>query len=71
MLHIVTTPQQLFELKNKQEKTSHIYLNVFFDALYIHKTGHTYTRLTFVISVVDNEFSSKYRCIYRAYDYDK
>ncbi len=30
---------------------------------YIHTTGHTYTRLTFVVSLVNNEFSSKYYCV--------
>ncbi len=28
-----------------------------------HTTEHTYTRLTFVVSLVDNEFSSKYCCV--------
>ncbi len=28
-----------------------------------HTTEHTYARLTFVVSLVDNEFSSKYYCV--------
>ncbi len=37
------------------------YLHVFFaiNPKYYHTTEHTYTRLTFVVSLVDNEFSSK------------
>ncbi len=57
---------QLFESKKatkKQNKSS--YLNIFFcdilicNTQYFHTTEHTYTRLTFVISPVGNEFSSK------------
>ncbi len=52
---------QVFELEKKIK--SH-YLNVFFDSSsntqYFHTPGPTYTQLTFVVSLVDNEFSSKY-----------
>ena len=30
---------------------------------YLHTTEHTYARLTFVVSLVDNEFSSKCCCV--------
>ncbi len=30
---------------------------------YFHTTEHTYTRLIFVVSLVENEFSSKYCCV--------
>ncbi len=33
------------------------------NAQYFHTTEHTYARLTFVVSLVDNEFSSKYCCV--------
>ncbi len=52
---------QLFELKKKQQN----YLNFLCDILYsscnaqyFHTNEHTCARLTFVVSVVDNEFSS-------------
>ena len=56
---------QLFELKKKKsnKKTSHVILNVFFvifcsscNAQYFLTTGYIYTRLTFVVSLVNNEF---------------
>ncbi len=30
---------------------------------YFHTTEHSYARLTFVVSLVDNQFSSKYCCV--------
>ena len=30
------------------------------NAQYFHTSEHTYTRLIFIVSLVDNEFSSKY-----------
>ncbi len=51
---------QLFELKKQQQKTSLVAVT--------HNTVtqpdiYTYTRLTFVVSLVDNEYSSKYCCV--------
>ncbi len=68
---------QLYELKNKTKKTETAKQYTFFkrflcdilslsrscNAQYFHTTGHTYTRLTYVVSLVDYTFSSKYCCV--------
>ncbi len=59
-----------FELKKKQQNQVTLFklflcdiLNSSCNAQYIHTTEHTYARLTYVVSLVDNEFSSKYCCV--------
>ncbi len=38
-------------------------LNSSCNAQYFHTSEHIYSRLTFVVTLVDNEFSSKYCCV--------
>ncbi len=59
---------QLFELKKKKsnKKTSHVIKTFSLcscNAQYFHTTEHTYARLSFMVSLVDYEFSSKYYCV--------
>ncbi len=61
---------QLFELKMKQQNQVTLFklflcdiLSSSCNAQYFHTTEHTYARLTFVVRLVDNEFSSKYCCV--------
>ncbi len=66
---------QLFELKQKNKSRFFKFflwdiLSNCCNAQYFHITEHTYARLTFVVSLVDNEFSSKY-WLHRAHNYDK
>ncbi len=59
---------QLLELKKKKQQIKSRYLNFLFDSncntQNFHTTGHTYARLIFMVTLVDNEFSSKYCCVY-------
>ncbi len=61
---------QLFELEKKQQNQVTLLklslcdiLSSSCNAQYFHTTEHTYARLTYVVSLVDNEFSSKYCCV--------
>ncbi len=63
---IVTDPATV-SIEKEATKSNHVVkmflcdsLNSSCNAQYFHTTEHTYARLTFVVSLVDNEFLSKY-----------
>ncbi len=69
---IVTTPRNCLNWKKKVSNKKQVMLFKLFlcdilsnscNAQYFHTTGHTYARLTFVVSLVVNEFSSQYCCV--------
>ncbi len=61
---------QLFELKKEKQNQVTLFKLFLCDTLssscnarYFDTTEHTYTRRTFVVSLVDSEFSGKYCCV--------